>query len=126
MLDDGVAFHGLNRLENELLVRDFLEVLSTGDCTAIMPFIHRDIQFAWAPGSRANGSRGVRRVWEELVAHCGIPSVRIITIASVDETVIVEASLSWHDNRDDRNGSRVFAAFEICDYQIVQWRQANQ
>ena len=119
-----IAFRGISRLENELLVRDFLEVVSYGDVTAFGPFLHREIEYRVGSEPAVLGSRAVLRFCEQFALAFPDFEVRIETMSSVDQTVIVEESVvAATPGGCKGHPIAAFASFRILDYQIVSWHQ---
>ena len=119
-------FRGITRLENELLVRDFVEVLTVGDARALEPFLHRDVKFSGMAGACATGKHAVLSVCEQIFAEFPVFTVDVVAIASVDSSVLVEEEL-----RVGLRGGVVtrrlsgFASFGIEDFQILSWHQVH-
>ena len=119
-------FRGITRLENELVVRDFVQVFGSGDARALEPFLHRDVRFSGMDGATASGRRAVVAVCEQIFTVFPVFTVDVVRIASVDASVLVEEELGVVLGHGAVTRTLPgFASFEIDDFQIVSWHQVH-
>jgi len=116
------TFRGIARLENELLVRDFIEVMNGRDVSALTPFLHREVQYQGRDGQAVLGSRAVLALFARFVQRFPEFEVRIHTINCVEQAVLVDETLRASTS-SGRSATPAFAAFLIKDYQIIGWNQ---
>jgi limonene-1,2-epoxide hydrolase len=121
-----LASLGITRIENELLVRDFLEVLSMRDAAALDPFLHPDVRFNGSSTSQAAGKAAVLHVCEQLFANFPVYEVQAVAMSSVGRVVLVEEAVRVSiDASCNAHWLIGFASFEVVGYQIVSWRQLH-
>jgi limonene-1,2-epoxide hydrolase len=119
-----LAHQGITRMENELLVRDFMEMVSLGEPTALEPFLHRDVKFSGSAGAQAVGKGSVIRLCQLFTQAFFAFELKVVTIASVGDTVLVEQTAHVRvDEQCHRHALMGFAALDVVDFQIVSWRQ---
>lgn len=126
MADDlsDIASRGIARLENEMLVRDFLEVLACGENSSLAPFLHREVRFRIGTEPELVGSRAVLLYCERFAHAFPRLRLRIDALSCDDDTVLVEESVGMgFGERREFATVTAFASFRIRDYQIANWRQ---
>jgi limonene-1,2-epoxide hydrolase len=121
-----LAAQGITRIENELLVRDFLDVLNLRDLHGLDPFLHSDVRFNGSSSSEAVGKPAVLHVCAQVFDNFPVFEVQTLVMTSVDRFVLVEEAVRAAPE-DGCNPVVLmgFASFEIVDYQIVNWRQLH-
>lgn len=124
---EDLALDGIRRFEVELMIRDFIDVLPTGDPNAMLPFLHHNMELAWGRHHPVIGARKVLRLLEDLSCRLGSPHVDISAIAGDGPTVLVEHSMYFGAaTPSDRDTLHCFSAFRTQDLQIVQWHQVSE
>ncbi|WP_314146032.1 nuclear transport factor 2 family protein [uncultured Leifsonia sp.] len=120
-----LAAQGITRIENELLIRDFLEVMSLRDAQAMDPFLHPEVRFT-GPSSEVEGKTAVLDLCRELFDTLSTFEVKAVVMSSVEQFVLVE-EVVWvsFDAACRAHSLMGFASFEIVNYQVINWRQLH-
>lgn len=115
---------GIAAAENELIVRDFLDVWST-DARFLEPFFHHDVVYSAASTQTIRGRRDVVRMCLDVRAAFCEHSTRIVSLAVVGATVLTEQRLSLGLLGHPTQEVVSFASYEIRDHQIMTWTQLH-
>lgn len=119
------ALAGIQQIERELIVRDFVAVLNEGDLGELLPFLTEDV--AYRP-SRARGIVGRREVLsmvEGVRSRFAEWSTALITVAVAGDTVLTEQVL--HLRLPEGEGGDVlgFGSFRLQGSRICAWHQVH-
>lgn len=121
-----IAYGGIARMEHELLVRDFLELMSVKECGALEPFLRDDVRYSASTGSQLVGRPAVVEMCREIIDTFAVFGVDLVRISSVDNAVLVEERvLVAIEPGGEPQHLMGFAVFEIVDMQIAVWRQLH-
>lgn len=117
------AGHAILRLEYELLVRDFLDLLDEGCWRELRAFLHDDVRFVTSPHRRVEGRERVVSAVAEIREAFEIFDVRVIEMGFGSGSVFAQLQLSIGRSDDQRVEVLSFARFQMRDMQIVEWTQ---
>lgn len=112
-------------LENELLVRDFIDLLNDGAVSELRGFLHPDVQYRASSAPAVSGCDLVLALLQQFLDAFEHVRFRIQTIGLAERIVLVQHLLELQLPGDDRYQLDSFASFELRDYQIVRWQQVH-
>lgn len=121
-LDDAVT-KMTGAIENELVVRDFLENFTSRDVTQLAPFLDPDVVYQPRTCSRIRGRAEVLRLCEAILESFEVFEFVPRTIACSGAVVMLDQTLRVRFPGEDERVLMSFACFELRDFQIVSWRQ---
>ena len=115
----------LRALENELIVRGFIDVWNDRNARGLTPFLHHQIRFRGMGDATARGRHSVLRVCSEIFAAFDPIRIEIVEVQAVDRCVFVEEllQLAQRDTGAQPLALSGFASFTIQADMIVSWRQ---
>jgi limonene-1,2-epoxide hydrolase len=123
--DHDPAVSGIAQLENELLIRDFVDRFSDGDLVALEPLIHPHIVYQPSSTRAIYGRKGVMEMCRDI--HQSFQSVRmnLLHVAASGSSVITEQTLRLTLVDEEPHCLISFASYDLQDFQIVGWRQLH-
>lgn len=121
----GSAVSGIAQLENELLIRDFVDRFSDGDLEALEPLIHPHVVYQPSSTRAIYGREGVMEMCRDI--HRSFHSVRmnLVHVAVSGSSVITEQSLRLALRDEEPHCLMSFASYDLEQFQIVGWRQLH-
>jgi len=122
---EDAAVRGVAMIENELVVRDFLDVWSARDSTQLIPFLHPEVVYSASTWQEVAGRPQVLGMCDEIHRAFAEIRVALVTIAVVGSTVLTEQALHLRLPGEEGRWVRCFASYEIRASQIVTWRQLH-
>lgn len=123
-LDDAVA-RMTAAIENELVVRDFLDNFAHGDVTQLVPFLRTDVTYQPSSCSRVQGRDAVLRLCAAIMDGFEVFEFIPVHVATCDATVLVEQTLHFRFPGQPDRELISFARFDVIGAQISLWRQLH-
>lgn len=121
----GPVLTGLQRLERELIVRDFLTVWNAGGSDELGAFLHSDVVFRPALGRVARGRPAVIAMCRDIQGRFQGFRVSIVDLAVSSSSVLVEQEIELEDPDCAPCTLMSFASYRFEGYQISEWRQLS-
>ena len=126
MLDDSHPSHsGIVALENELLVRDFIDLLNDGAVNEMRTFLHPDVTYRAASADVVVGCDAVLAIVRQFLDAFEHVHFRVQSVGLAERIVLVQHHL--HVQLPGENVHRLdsFAKFELDGYRIIHWQQVH-
>ncbi|PPF16812.1 MULTISPECIES: nuclear transport factor 2 family protein [unclassified Rathayibacter] len=119
------SVRGVAMIENELVVRDFLEVWGARDSRQLIPFLHPEVVYSASSSQEIAGRARVLEMCDEV--HRAFTEIRIalVTIAVAGSVVLTEHALHLRSDTGEGHWLRCFGSYELRGEQIVTWRQLH-
>jgi limonene-1,2-epoxide hydrolase len=121
-LDDAVSKMTAS-IENELVVRDFLDNVKSRDVAQLVPFLGSDVVYQPNSWSRIRGRAEVLRLCEAIFGRFEVFEFVPIKVATCESMVMLDQTLHVRFPGEMERVLMSFASFEVRDFQIVSWRQ---
>jgi len=122
----GRECHGaVQRLEYELIVRDFTAVVNAGHADEARTFLHPDVVFRAGPKNALVGSENLIKMLNDIRAHFETFTVTITRLAVSDTGVLVEQLLLLKLAGRECCSLPSFSSFRFERFQIAEWRLAH-
>lgn len=121
-LDDAVS-KMTTAIENELVVRDFLDNFRSRDVAQLAPFLDPDVVYQPSTCSRISGRTEVLRLCAAILENFEVFEFIPRRVAARGSTVMLEQTLRVRFPGAAERVLMSFACFEVHGYQIRSWRQ---
>jgi limonene-1,2-epoxide hydrolase len=112
-------------IENELVVRDFLDNFRSRDVAQLVPFLDADVVYQPSACSRIRGRTEVLRLCAAVLGNFEVFEFVPQRIATNGSTVLLDQALRVRFPGEDERILMSFACFELRDFQITSWRQLH-
>lgn len=117
--------NGIIALENELLVRDFVDHFNRGTIEQLAQFLHPNITYRASDGPALRGRAAVLASIAKaryLFTHI---EVVLRAVGLAEEVVLVEFGIQLGAAGSMPRWRTGFASFELRDHLIAEWRQMH-
>jgi limonene-1,2-epoxide hydrolase len=121
-LDDAIS-RMTAAIENELVVRDFLDNFANRDVTQLAPFLSTDVTYQPSSCSRVLGRDAVLRLCGAIIDGFEVFEFLPNRVATCGSTVLVEQTLRFRLPGQPDRELISFARFDVIGAQISMWRQ---
>lgn len=121
----GSAVSGIAQLENELLIRDFVDRFSDGDLEALELLLHPHVVYQPSSTRAIYGRDGVMEMCRDI--HRSFRSVRmnLLHVAVSGSSVVTEQALRLSLHDEEPHCLMSFATYDLESFRIVGWRQLH-
>lgn len=117
------AQRGIQRLEYELIVRDFTDVLNEGEPDELHAFMDTNVVLRMAANKAVEGRSAVATLINDVHARFEMFTVIITGLAVTERAVLVEQLLLVKLPETASYSMLGFASFRFRGFQISEWRQ---
>nr|WP_314844176.1 nuclear transport factor 2 family protein [uncultured Microbacterium sp.] len=125
---DGIgreALGGIQQLERELIVRDFVTLLNDGAHSELFPFLADDVIYRPTASQVVRGRGAVTRMITDLHESFDEWSTALVSVAVSGDTVLTEQRLRLRARGSGAVEVMGFASFRLNGVQISAWHQAH-
>jgi len=125
---DDICSHAANsieRLELELVVRDFIDVLNDGDGDDISAFLHERVHYRPSPRQVICGRAAVLAMLADVREAFDSMSIRLDTVSVCGQVAVVEQTIELALPGAVAQTVMGFASFGFVGFQIAEWHQVH-
>lgn len=120
----GVAMNGIEMLERELIVRDFISLLNTRVTTELVPFLTEEAMYELSPSQMIQGRRAITGMLDDVIDTFEIWHTSLIHVAVTGDVVLAEQCLQMRLPGHEAVRVFGFASFRLEGYRIARWHQS--
>lgn len=125
MLDGTQSSQGVVALENELIVRDFIDLLNVGAVDEMRSFLHPQVTYRSAESTTVTGCEAVLQIVRHFVTAFSQLRYDIRAVGLAEHAVLVEHGLQVRLPGEALHQLDAFASFELENFQIRRWQQVH-
>lgn len=127
MLDESQSRRqrGVVALENELVVRDFIDLFNDGAIDEMRDFLHPDVTYQSASAPPISGCDAVLSAVRQLLEAFEQIHFRVQAVGLSERTVIVQHHLHLQLPGEDVHRVESFAKFDLDAFRIIHWQQVH-
>lgn len=118
-----MALTGIEMLERELVVRDFVTMLNDGEAHELLPFLTEDVTYKPSPHRVVAGAGPVVAMVNELRCTFVEWQVSLISVAVSGDVVLAEQVFTLQLPEHTATRAFGFASFRLDGYRICAWHQ---
>lgn len=119
------ALDGIQQIERELIVRDFVAVLNEGRVGELLPFLTEDVTYRPARTRGIVGRREVLDMVAGIRSRFAEWSTALVTVAVSGDTVLTEQVLHLRLPEGDECDVLGFGSFRLEGARICSWHQVH-
>jgi limonene-1,2-epoxide hydrolase len=119
------AMSGIQLLEHELIVRDFVAVLNEGPTTDLCAFLTEDVSYRASTRLTVHGRRDVLAMIHDIRATFDEWQTSIVNIAVTADVVLAEHALRLRLPGTEAQSLMSFSSFRLADARISAWHQLH-
>lgn len=116
---------GIERLELELLTRDFVTALNAGDLAGMRSLLHEEVVYRTSPVRVVTGRDEVIEMCREIRDSFREMGTTLNRVAVTDDVVLVDQTLYLVTHAGDELWLMGFGAYRFHDGLIVSWSQIH-
>jgi hypothetical protein len=116
---------GIERLELELIVCDFVTVLNDGALMDLYPFMTESVRYKPAPDRSVCGRDAVVAMIAEIRNNFTDWRTSLLSVAVTDDTVLTEQELRLGLPGGPPRALMGFASFRFDGFRIASWHQVH-
>ncbi|WP_243231019.1 nuclear transport factor 2 family protein [Microbacterium sp. CIAB417] len=120
-----VALAGIELLERELIVRDFVTILNEGETHELLPFLAENVKYKPSPRQEVSGRNAVTEMIRSIRDTFEEWQTSLITVAVSGERVLAEQVLRMRLPARDAADIYGFASFRLDGFRISEWHQVH-
>lgn len=121
-IDDAVAKMTVS-IENELVVRDFLDNFRAREVEQLVPFLDADVVYQPSTCSRVHGRTEVLRLCQAILESFELFEIVPNRVATSGSMVLLDQTLRIRFPGEAERTLMSLACFEVHHFQITSWRQ---
>lgn len=110
-------------IENELVVRDFLENFRAREVEQLVPFLDADVVYQPSTCGSVRGRAEVLRLCQAILEAFELFEIIPNRVVASGSVVLLDQTLRVRFPGEDERALMSFACFEVHDFQITSWRQ---
>ena len=110
-------------LENELVVRDFLDNFRARDLDQLVPFLDTDVVYQPATCRQIRGRAAVLQLCAAILESFEVFDIVPDRVASSGSIVMLDQTIHVRFPGEPERTLMSLACFEVRDFQITAWRQ---
>lgn len=122
---DHEAFTGIERLELELIVRDFVTILNDGTVRDLHPFLTEDVRYKPAPDKLVLGRDAVSAMISELRSAFIEWRTTLLSVAVTGHVVLTEQEMILGLPETGPQVLMGFSSFRLDGFRICSWHQVH-
>ena len=119
------AFSGIQSLELELIVRDFVSVLNDGSTTDLCAFLTEDVIYRASPKQVVSGRKALLEMVDDIRSTFEEWQTSLIDIAVTRDVVLCEQVVRLRLAGADPQWVMSFASFRMDGFRISAWNQLH-
>ncbi|MDX2398888.1 nuclear transport factor 2 family protein [Microbacterium algeriense] len=119
------ALGGIQQLERELIVSDFVSLLNDGAHRELYPFLTDDVLYRPSPARIIEGRSAVTRMLADMHASFDEWSTTMVSVAVRGDTVLTEQRLRLRLAGSAAVEVMGFSSFRLQGFQICAWHQVH-
>lgn len=119
------AINGIQLLEHELIVRDFVDVLNEGPATDLCAFLTEDVSYQASSNHAVRGRRAVLAMITEIRDTFDEWHTSLVDVAVTADVVLAEHALRLRLPGGDTQRLMSFSSFRLTDARITAWHQVH-
>ena len=119
------ALDGIQQMERELIVRDFVAVLNEGGVGELLPFLTEDVVYRPSHNRGVTGRREMLAMIEEIRSRFAEWSTALVTVAVAGDIVLTEQVLHLRLPEGERCEVLGFGSFRLDGSRICTWHQVH-
>lgn len=119
------ALSGIEMLENELMVRDFLAVLNDGPVRDLCAFLTEDVVYRVSPHRTVSGRTAVLALITDIRCTFEEWHISLIDIAVTRDVVLAEHALRLRLPSTETQWMMSFSSFRVVGQRISAWHQLH-
>jgi limonene-1,2-epoxide hydrolase len=116
---------GVERLELELIVRDFTASLAEGDSRELAEFLHEEVVYQSSSKHVVRGRGPVLALLRDIRSTFVVMEIRLERVGVDGGVVVAEQSIDLALPGALRQRIMGFASYRFVDRQIIEWRQLH-
>jgi len=116
---------GVERLELELIVRDFTASLAEGDSRELAEFLHEEVVYRSSSKHVVRGRGPVLALLRDIRSTFVVMEIRLERVGVDGGVVVAEQSIDLALPGALRQRIMGFASYRFVDRQIIEWRQLH-
>ncbi|GAA1940894.1 hypothetical protein GCM10009775_35930 [Microbacterium aoyamense] len=119
------ALNGIERLELELVVRDFTSLLNSRCFDELTAFLHPDVEYRPSLRATVRGRSAVIALCEEIHHSFDEWCTSLLNVAVTEDVVLAEQALRLRLPGEQERWIMGFASFRMHGFQISAWHQVH-
>ncbi|MET0885650.1 MAG: nuclear transport factor 2 family protein [Mycetocola sp.] len=116
---------GMERLELELIVRDFTASLNDGVSRDLIGFLHEDVVYKSSSKHVVRGRAHVLALLRDIRSTFAVVEIRLENVGIEGDVVVAEQHVDLALPGALRQRIMGFASYRFIDRQIVEWHQLH-
>ena len=119
------AYSGIQSLELELIVRDFVAVLNDGPTTDLCAFLTEDVIYRASPRQTVTGRKALLEMIDDIRSTFDEWQTSLIDIAVTRDVVLSQQAIRLRLPGSTPQRAMGFASFRIDGFRISAWHQLH-